>query len=65
MDETALTVGIPTDGTAGAVLRTLTSLSAAGLPAVRVDMHAPTLDEVFLHLTETRTPRRPPLERTA
>ena len=29
----ALTVRIPTDGTAGAVLRTLTALSAAGLPA--------------------------------
>ena len=62
VDETALSVGIPTDGSAGTVLRTLTSLSAAGLPAARIDMHTPTLDEVFLHLTETTTPT---LERTA
>jgi ABC-2 type transport system ATP-binding protein len=63
VDETAPTVRVPTDGTAGAVLRTLTALSAAGLPAARVDLHAPTLDEVFLHLTETTAATT--LERTA
>ena len=63
VDETSVTVGIPTDGSAGTVLRTLTSLSAAGVPAARVDMHTPTLDEVFLHLTDTTTPST--LERTA
>jgi ABC-2 type transport system ATP-binding protein len=66
VDETALTVDVATDGSAGAVLKTLTSLSTAGFPADRIDLHTPTLDEVFLHLTEaTTSAATPTLERTA
>lgn len=49
-DAEALSVHVP-DGTAAAVRELLEAM--AGVPVVRVAVHRPTLDDVFLALTET------------
>jgi ABC-2 type transport system ATP-binding protein len=69
-------VRVTGDGTAGDVHRLLGLLAAEGVPADRLSLHRPSLDEVFLRLTEhpppgpdgAATPAAPadrPLERTA
>ena len=60
-DDAAVSLRVAADGTADAVRRLLDRLSTAGIPAVRLTLHEPTLDEVFLHLTEQpgRHRRRP------
>ena len=50
-DAEALSVHVPTDGTAAGVRELLEAM--AGVPVVRVAVHRPTLDDVFLTLTET------------
>ncbi len=65
-DEAVLSLRVGSDGSADAVRRLLDRLSTTGTPAVRLTLHAPTLDDVFLHLTEHRDDAaRPALERTA
>ncbi|GAA2890382.1 daunorubicin resistance protein DrrA family ABC transporter ATP-binding protein [Pseudonocardia halophobica] len=50
-DAGALSVHVPTDGTAAGVRELLETM--AGVPVVRVAVHRPTLDDVFLTLTGT------------
>ena len=51
VDDAAATVKVGTDGSADAVRRTLDHLARIGVPAERLVLHRPTLDEVFLTLT--------------
>jgi ABC-2 type transport system ATP-binding protein len=50
-DERLRTVEVVTDGTATEVHATLGRLVAAGMPALKVSIHRPRLDDVFLSLT--------------
>ncbi|WP_345383568.1 ATP-binding cassette domain-containing protein [Pseudonocardia yuanmonensis] len=50
VDADGLSLHVPTDGTAAGVRELLEVV--AGLPVLRVSVHRPTLDEVFLALTE-------------
>jgi ABC-2 type transport system ATP-binding protein len=54
-DERLRTVDVGTDGSAAAVHDLLGLLRAAGAPAARVSVDRPSLDEVFLSLTESLT----------
>jgi ABC-2 type transport system ATP-binding protein len=51
-DERLRTVEVGTDGSAAAVYRLLGLLQAAGAPAARVSVDRPSLDDVFLNLTD-------------
>jgi ABC-2 type transport system ATP-binding protein len=51
-DERLRTVEVGTDGSAAAVYRLLGLLEAAGAPAARVSVDRPSLDDVFMSLTE-------------
>ena len=53
-DEWLRTVEVGTDGSAASVHRLLGVLAAAGAPAARISVDRPSLDDVFLHLTEAR-----------
>ncbi|SDF30988.1 ABC-2 type transport system ATP-binding protein [Lentzea fradiae] len=44
-------LGVPSDGSARHLHRVLDALAAAGVPAVTVSSHRPTLDDVFTSLT--------------
>ena len=44
-------VGLPLRGGAATVRDVLNRLDAAGLAVGRIDLHEPTLDDVFLSLT--------------
>jgi ABC-2 type transport system ATP-binding protein len=57
-DDSADTLRVPTDGNPATVVRILTALADAGVPATTLTLHAPTLDDVFLHLTDTATTNR-------
>ncbi|HEY0280202.1 MAG TPA: ATP-binding cassette domain-containing protein [Solirubrobacterales bacterium] len=46
---------LPTDGSADDIRRTLERLAAEGLHAPQVSIERPTLDDVFLHLTDDHT----------
>jgi len=54
-DERLRTVEVGTDGSAASVYRLLGQLQAAGAPAARVSVERPSLDDVFLSLTENLT----------
>jgi ABC-2 type transport system ATP-binding protein len=45
-------IELPTDGSAADIRRTLERLDAEGIRAPQVSIERPTLDDVFLHLTE-------------
>ncbi|MBL7491286.1 ATP-binding cassette domain-containing protein [Frankia sp. AgB1.9] len=51
VDRAARRVGVPTDGSAGALRRLLIDLADAGIEVTRVELRNPTLDDVFLTLT--------------
>jgi ABC-2 type transport system ATP-binding protein len=51
-------VHVPTDGSAGHVHTVLDTLATRGITDVRVGVHSPTLDDVFLSLTERNRPSR-------
>ena len=53
-DERLRLVEVGTDGAAASVYRLLGRLQAAGAPAARVSVDRPSLDDVFMYLTETR-----------
>jgi ABC-2 type transport system ATP-binding protein len=53
-DERGCTLGVVTDGTANHVYETLARLNRAGIPADKVSIRRPSLDDVFLSLTSTR-----------
>jgi ABC-2 type transport system ATP-binding protein len=53
-DERLCSLEVVTDGTANHVYETLARLNRAGTPARRVSIHRPSLDDVFLSLTNTR-----------
>ncbi len=55
-DERLRTVDVGTDGSAAAVHDLLGLLQTAGAPAARVSVERPSLDDVFLSLTEPTTP---------
>jgi ABC-2 type transport system ATP-binding protein len=57
-DERLRTVDVGTDGSAAAVHDLLGLLRAAGAPAARVSVDRPSLDDVFLSLTESRAESR-------
>ena len=59
-DERLRTVDVGTDGSAAAVHDLLGLLRTAGAPAARVSVDRPSLDDVFLSLTESRTESRTP-----
>ena len=46
------TLELPTDGSTEDIRRTLERLDAEGIAAPQVSIHRPTLDDVFLHLTD-------------
>jgi ABC-2 type transport system ATP-binding protein len=52
-DERLRTVEVGTDGSAASIYRLLGLLQAAGAPAARVSVDRPSLDDVFMTLTET------------
>jgi ABC-2 type transport system ATP-binding protein len=54
-DERLRTVEVATDGSAASVHELLGALSAAGAPAARVSVQRPSLADVFLALTASRT----------
>ena len=54
-DERLRTLEVATDGSAAAVHDLLGLLRAAGAPAARVSVERPSLDDVFLSLTATKT----------
>ncbi|RFU85401.1 ATP-binding cassette domain-containing protein [Streptomyces triticagri] len=60
-----LTLGIPTDGTARHVRALLDELDPDGTAVERFSLHTATLDDVFLALTGTPTPRPEPKEAAA
>jgi ABC-2 type transport system ATP-binding protein len=51
-DERLRTIEVGTDGSAASVYELLGRLQAAGAPAARVSVERPSLDDVFLSLTE-------------
>ena len=51
-DERLRTVEVGTDGSAASVYRLLGQLQAAGAPAARVSVDRPSLDDVFMNLTD-------------
>jgi ABC-2 type transport system ATP-binding protein len=53
-DERLRTVEVGTDGSAASVHALLAALASAGAPAARISVDRPSLDDVFLHLTEYR-----------
>jgi len=53
-DERLRTVEVGTDGSADSVYRLLGLLRSAGAPAARVSVDRPSLDDVFMSLTETK-----------
>ena len=55
-DDRPGTLEVATDGTAADVHATLGRLVVAGAPAVRVSIHRPTLDDVFLSFTTSNLP---------
>jgi ABC-2 type transport system ATP-binding protein len=57
-DERLRTVEVATDGSAVAVHDLLGLLATAGAPAARVSVDRPSLDDVFLSLTESRHEER-------
>jgi len=59
-DERLRTVDVGTDGSAAAVHDLLGLLRTAGAPAARVSVDRPSLDDVFLSLTESRIQSRTP-----
>ena len=60
IDEPAAAVRVATDGSAEAVRILLDHLARAGAPAQRVELHQPTLDQVFLTLTGSAGPATRP-----
>ena len=58
-DERLRTVEVGTDGSAASVYRLLGQLQAAGAPAARVSVDRPSLDDVFMNLTDDSAKDRP------
>jgi ABC-2 type transport system ATP-binding protein len=54
VDRALLTVRVATDGSPGALTDVLRACADRGLDVRRVDTERPTLDDVFLHLTDRR-----------
>jgi ABC-2 type transport system ATP-binding protein len=52
VDERLRVIEVATDGSAAAVSSLLARLDAAGVPAAKVSIHRPSLDDVFFSLTE-------------
>ncbi|MBC6467933.1 ATP-binding cassette domain-containing protein [Actinomadura alba] len=55
-DRHRLVLGIPSDGSAAHLHLVLDDLRAAGIPVARVTSHRPTLDDVFMTLTQAHRP---------
>ncbi|WP_370323968.1 ATP-binding cassette domain-containing protein [Euzebya sp.] len=55
-EEATQVLEVATDGTAEDLRAVLNALADAGIPLRRVDLHRPTLDDVFLSLTDTAAP---------
>ncbi len=53
VDPQLLTIEVATDGSASEVRSMLDCLEVAGAPAARISLHRPSLDDVFLSLTDT------------
>ena len=51
VDERSFALEVATDGSATSVRSTLSALEAAGAAALKVSIHCPSLDDVFLSLT--------------
>jgi ABC-2 type transport system ATP-binding protein len=58
VDERLFVLELATDGSAAAVRSVLGRLEAAGAPAAKVTVHRPSLDDVFLALTDAPGPNR-------
>ena len=58
IDERLCTLDVVTDGTANHVYETLALLDRAGTPASKVSIHPPSLDDVFLSLTNPKSIRK-------
>ena len=56
LDREASTIPVATDGSPAAVKVLLDRLDAGGVTAVSLDLHRPTLDDVFFLLTGHPTP---------
>jgi ABC-2 type transport system ATP-binding protein len=56
LDERLCLLEVATNGTADAVLSTLTALEQAGLPATKLSLQRPSLDDVFISLTNDKEP---------
>ncbi|MFD5700158.1 ATP-binding cassette domain-containing protein [Streptomyces lasiicapitis] len=56
-DDESLTLQIPSDGSIPALRSVLDVLEGAGIPAERLTVHTPDLDDVFLTLTGGAAPR--------
>jgi ABC-2 type transport system ATP-binding protein len=54
-DERLQTIEVATDGSAAEISWILSRLEAAGAPALRLSIHRPSLDDVFLSLTDVPT----------
>jgi ABC-2 type transport system ATP-binding protein len=54
VDERLRTLEVPTDGSSDDVQRALVRLVAADVPSSEVSIERPSLDDVFLHLTDRR-----------
>jgi ABC-2 type transport system ATP-binding protein len=64
-DERLRTLEVGTDGSAGSVHELLGRLRTAGAPAARISVHRPSLDDVFLSLTASRTEGEPAEEKVS
>jgi ABC-2 type transport system ATP-binding protein len=63
-DDWLRTIELTTDGSASALAGVLDGLRSAGAPAQRASTHRPSLDDVFLSLTDAHVPDDRPLEMT-
>ena len=61
-DERLRTVEVGTDGSAASIYALLGLLQAAGAPAARVSVDRPSLDDVFMSLTDNLTETAPDRE---
>jgi ABC-2 type transport system ATP-binding protein len=55
-DRDGLVLGLPSNGSAAHLHLVLDDLRAAGIPVDRVSSHRPTLDDVFVTLTQAHRP---------
>ncbi|MFJ3727049.1 ATP-binding cassette domain-containing protein [Streptomyces sp. NPDC090045] len=64
VDADTLTLGFPVEDRMAGLALTLRALEGAGIEAADLSVRRPTLDEVFLHLTDRTATDRTPTDRT-